>query len=60
MIESMLNTILARLKEKSTWAGIATLVALAGLKVSPEQLGAVSGAAIAVISLFEVFRPEKK
>ncbi len=60
MIGSMLNTILARLKEKSTWAGIATLVALTGLKVSPEQLGAVSGTAIALIGLFEVFRPEKK
>lgn len=56
----MLNIIITRLKEKSTWAGIATLVALTGLKVSPDQLGAVSSAAIALIGLFEVFRPEKK
>ncbi len=56
----MIDAILARLKEKSTWAGLATLVALTGLKVSPDQLGAVATAAIALIGLFEVFRPEKK
>jgi hypothetical protein len=56
----MIEIILNRLKEKSTWAGLATIVALVGLKVSPDQLGAVSTAAIALIGLFEVFRKEKK
>lgn len=52
--------IIARLKEKSTWAGLATIVALAGLKVDPTQLGAISTAVIGLIGVYEVFRKEKK
>lgn len=51
---------LSRLKEKSTWAGIATLAALVGLKVSPEVFTQVSTAAIGVIGLYEVIRKESK
>ena len=52
--------IIARLKEKSTWAGLATIAALVGLKLDPEQLGAISGAVIGLIGAYEVFRKEKK
>jgi hypothetical protein len=56
----IVEIIIARLKEKSTWAGLATVAALVGLKVDPSQLGAISTAVIGVIGLYEVFRKEKK
>jgi hypothetical protein len=56
----IVEIIIARLKEKSTWAGLATIAALVGLKVDPSQLGAISTAVIGVIGLYEVFRKEKK
>jgi hypothetical protein len=56
----IVEIIITRLKEKSTWAGLATIAALVGLKVDPSQLGAISTAVIGVIGLYEVFRKEKK
>jgi hypothetical protein len=55
----ILNTILGKLKEKSTWAGLGTIVALAGLKLNPEQFTAISTAVIGLIGAWEVFRKEK-
>lgn len=49
---------ITKLKEKSTWAGLATLTALLGLKLEPEQYGAISAAVIALIGVYEVFRKE--
>jgi hypothetical protein len=56
---ALINTALGKLKEKSTWAGIATLVAAAGWKLDPEQWSAIAATVIAAIGLFEVFRKEK-
>jgi hypothetical protein len=58
-IMNILNTILKKLKEKSTWAGLGTLIALAGLKLDPEQFTAISTAVIGLIGAYEVFRKEK-
>lgn len=55
----ILNLILGKLKEKSTWAGLATLTALVGLKLDPEQFAAISTAVIGLIGAYEVFRKEK-
>lgn len=55
-----MKTLLDRLKEPSTWAGLATVIALTGLVVSPEQWQAISSAVIAVIAAYEILRPEKK
>lgn len=55
----IIELIIDRLKEKSTWAGLGTIVALVGLKVDPEQLSAISAAVIGLIGVFEVFRKEK-
>ena len=55
IIEILIN----RLKEKSTWAGLATVIALTGLKLDPEHLGAISTAVIGLIGIYEVFRKEK-
>lgn len=56
---NILNLILGKLKEKSTWAGLATLTALVGLKLDPEQFTAISTAVIGLIGAYEVFRKEK-
>lgn len=56
---NILNLILGKLKEKSTWAGLATLTALVGLKLEPEQFAAISTAVIGLIGAYEVFRKEK-
>jgi uncharacterized membrane protein len=56
----IVEAILKRLKEKSTWAGIGTITALVGLKLDPEQFGAISTAVIGLIGAYEVFRREKK
>jgi hypothetical protein len=56
----MVTTILSRLKERSTWAGLATLTAAVGWKLSPEEWGSIASAVIAAVSLYEVFRREKK
>jgi hypothetical protein len=56
----MIDYILARLKEPSTYAGAATLLALVGWKLSPELMGAIASAGIAVIALIEIVRREKQ
>jgi hypothetical protein len=55
----MIATLIGKLKERSTWAGLATLTAAVGWKVDPDQWSAIAAAAIAAISLYEVFRKEK-
>jgi len=55
----IVEQIIARLKEKSTWAGLGTIIALVGLKLDPEQLSAISAVVISLIGLFEIFRKEK-
>jgi hypothetical protein len=59
-MKNIIDMALSRLKEKSTWAGIATLAALVGMKVSPELLTQVSTTVIGAISLYEVIRKEAK
>lgn len=53
-----MKNLLARLKEPSTWAGLATVTALTGLVVSPDQWAAISSFVIAAVALYEIFRPE--
>jgi hypothetical protein len=55
-----MNKILSHLKQKSTWAGIASLVALTGWQVSPDQFSAISAVVIALVGAYELFRNEKK
>ena len=57
---NMLHYTLARLKESSTWKGIAAFAAAAGLALSPEHWDAIATAAIGLIGLIEVFRKENK
>jgi hypothetical protein len=52
--------IIARLKEKTTYAGIFSLLAALGVTVVPEQAEAITTAAIAIIGAVLVFVDEKK
>ena len=54
-----MNDLLTRLKQRSTWAGLATVLALTGLVISPEQWEAISTAVIGLIAAYEIFRNEK-
>ena len=50
--------ILDRLSEKGTWRAIASLFALFGLILDPDQIGMVGAGIIALVSLFEMGRKE--
>ena len=56
---SLVTTALGKLKEKSTWAGIAALTAAAGWKLDPDQWSAIAAVVIAAVGVWEVFRREK-
>jgi hypothetical protein len=49
-----------RLREFSTWRGVAALAATGGVLIAPEQLDAVYKTFIAVLGLTAVFSPSKK
>jgi phage shock protein PspC (stress-responsive transcriptional regulator) len=53
-----IQTILKRLKEPSTWAGIAGLAVLFG--VDPVKINAITTAAVAVASGVAIVLPESK
>lgn len=55
-----MQTIFARLREPSTWAGIAALVGVFGVKIAPDQMQAVVALGTAVAGAAAVFMPEKK
>jgi hypothetical protein len=54
-----MNNVLERLKEESTWRGLITVAALAGLAFSPEQAESIVAAGLAVISAIWIFKKEK-
>lgn len=51
----MLQFILDRLKERSTWIGIITIITAAGVTVSPEQIDAIAGAGTAIVGAVLAF-----
>ena len=55
----MLQGILARLKEPSTYAGLGGLLGLVGVKFAPEQLTAIIGIITAIAFALSIFLPEK-
>lgn len=54
----MLAYILARAKEPSTYAGLATIIGLVGIKVAPDQFAALVAVATAVAGAVAVFLPD--
>ena len=51
--------LISRLKEPSTWRGIAGIAALLGIAISPEMQNAIVAVAVGVVSIIEIFRKEK-
>ena len=51
----MLKFILARLKERTTWIGIITIITAAGVSISPEQISAIAGAGTAIVGAILAF-----
>lgn len=56
----IVNWLIERLKEPSTWRGITALVGAIGVTLSPEQWAAISAAVVGLLGLIEVFRKEVK
>lgn len=54
-----LNYLLARLKEPSSYRGLAILAGLVGVSLEPGQWNAIAAAVAGAIGLIEVFRKEK-
>jgi len=54
-----MSTIIERLKEPSTYRGLALLGAVVGINLSPDLTAAIASAAAAVIGLIEILRREK-
>jgi hypothetical protein len=52
--------LVARLREPSTYAGLAALLAAAGLHPAPDVLAAAVNAAVALAGLAAVLIPEKR
>jgi hypothetical protein len=55
----MLKFIGDRLKERSTWVGILSIVTAAGLSLTPEQQGAIIAAGLAITGVVFTFTPDK-
>jgi hypothetical protein len=56
----IVDFILARLKEPSTWRGITAFAGVVGISLSPEYWDAIASATIGIIALIEVIRRESK
>jgi hypothetical protein len=55
---AILAYLVARLKEPSTYAGLASLIGIIGLKIAPEQFQAIVTVATAVAGAIAVFVPD--
>jgi len=55
-----MDFMLSKLKEKSTYAGLAALLAAYGWSIDPDTFAAGSAAIIAIVGLWEVLRREAK
>ena len=56
----MLEFVIGRLKERSTWFGLIGIVTAAGVSLSPEQTEAIVAAGVAVAGIVAVFTKDNK
>tara|TARA_R100001244_G_scaffold115263_1_gene85467 strand:- start:241 stop:462 length:222 start_codon:yes stop_codon:yes gene_type:complete len=59
-MKKILEWVVARLKEKTTWAGIISAGGLLGLNLAPELWTTVEGFVLAAIALVAVLTKEEK
>lgn len=58
-MKTILEWLKARAKERSTWVGIITILAAAGVTLSPEQQEAIIAAGTALIGAIFAFTADK-
>ncbi len=58
-MKNIFEYIVTRLKERSTWLGIISLVTAAGLTVSPDQTQAIATAGVGLAGVIAVFTKDK-
>ena len=59
-MKNVLDWLLARAKERSTWVGITALVSAAGVALHPELVEAIAAAGTAIAGLIAVATADKK
>jgi hypothetical protein len=57
---NIVNYIVDRLAESSTWRGLIFVLTAVGLKLDPDQGSAIVAAGLAVVGAINVFRKEPK
>lgn len=57
---NILNYIISRLKERSTWLGLVSLTTAIGVSLSPEQTEAIVQAGISLAALVAIFTKDEK
>lgn len=55
----MINWLFDRLKERSTWLGIASFLTAAGVALSPEQMEAVTATGLAFAGLIATMTKDR-
>lgn len=55
----ILDWLLARLSENSTWRGLIALATASGVTLNPEQTASITAAGLALIGAINVFRSQK-
>lgn len=58
-MESILRYVVNRLKEGSTWRGLAMVLTAVGVTLQPDQLAAIISVGTAVAGAIGVFWPDK-
>ncbi len=58
-MKNILNYLLTRLKERSTWLGMISLVAAMGVSLSPDQSQAIVTAGVGLAGVIAVFTKDK-
>lgn len=59
-MNTIINTILERLTDNSTWRGLILLVTAAGLRLEPELQNQIIASGLALVGLINVIRNGKK
>jgi len=54
----IINYILTRLSEPSTWRGLIALLGVTGVALAPEQKEAIIGAGVSLIALINIFKKD--
>jgi hypothetical protein len=53
---NLLNVLLGKLSENSTWRGLILLATAVGVKLDPEQANAIIAAGLAIVGVVNVLR----